>query len=258
MFLRPPALGFSSPPNPANPVTRWQALDDIIAAMEELNLVQRVAVWALPLIFAVTVHEAAHGWVADRLGDPTARQMGRITFNPLPHIDLVGTILVPIMMLSFTGFLIGWAKPVPVSVQRLHSPKRDMAIVAAAGPAVNLVMAVAWSLVLLLAHKLIHSAQVIAVPLLLMAVAGVFVNLVLMAINLLPVPPLDGGRIVTGLLPIRAARVFARIEPFGLIVLILLLMTGVVGIVLAPVVFGGIALLPGSELVLGILPTLFP
>jgi len=226
--------------------------------MDELTLVQRVAVWALPLIFAVTVHEAAHGWMADRLGDPTARQLGRITFNPIPHIDPVGTILVPLLMLSFTGFLIGWAKPVPVSVRRLRSPKRDMAIVAAAGPAVNLLMALVWTAVLLLAHQLIHSAQAVAQPLLLMAVAGVFVNLVLMAINLLPVPPLDGGRVMTGLLPMAIARVYARIEPFGMIILILLLISGVVGMILGPVVFGAIQLLPGSDLVLGILPTLFP
>ncbi len=226
--------------------------------MEELNLVQRVAIWALPLIFAVTVHEAAHGWVADRLGDPTARQLGRITFNPIPHIDPIGTVLVPLLMLSFTGFLIGWAKPVPVSVRRLHSPKRDMAVVAAAGPAVNLAMALIWTFVLLLSHRSIHALQSVAEPLLLMAVAGVFVNLVLMAINLLPVPPLDGGRVVTGLLPMAAARVYARLEPFGMIILILLLVSGVLGMILGPVVFGAIRLLPGSELVLGILPTLFP
>ena len=226
--------------------------------MDELNMVQRVAVWALPLVFAVTVHEAAHGWVADRLGDPTARKLGRITFNPLPHIDLVGTILVPMLMLAFTGFLLGWAKPVPVSVGRLRHPKRDMAIVAAAGPAVNLLMAIVWSIALLIAHNLVHSLPAIAVPLLLMAIAGVFVNLVLMAINLLPVPPLDGGRILTGLLPLPMARVFARVEPFGLIILIVLLITGVVRWILGPVVFGAIELLPGTDLVLGILPSLFP
>ena len=226
--------------------------------MEELNLVQRIAVWALPLIFAVTVHEAAHGWVADRLGDPTARQLGRITFNPIPHIDPIGTVLVPLLMLSFTGFLIGWAKPVPVTVRRLRSPKRDMAVVAAAGPAVNLAMALIWALVLVLSHRSIHALQSVAEPLLLMAVAGVFVNLVLMAINLLPVPPLDGGRVVTGLLPLAAARVYARIEPFGMIILILLLVSGALGMILGPAVFGAIRLLPGSELVLGILPTLFP
>ncbi|MGB5199797.1 MAG: site-2 protease family protein [Sedimenticolaceae bacterium] len=226
--------------------------------MDELTLVQRIAVWALPLIFAVTVHEAAHGWVADRLGDPTAREMGRITLNPIPHIDPIGTLLVPLLMLTFTGFLIGWAKPVPVSVRRLHSPKRDMAIVAAAGPAVNLIMALGWSVVLLIAHSLVHTQQFLAVPLLLMAVAGLFINIVLMAINLLPVPPLDGGRILTGLLPLKAARVYARIEPFGMIILIALLISGVLGMILGPVVLGSIALLPGSDLVLGILPALFP
>jgi Zn-dependent protease len=226
--------------------------------MDELNMAQRVAVWALPLVFAVTVHEAAHGWVADRLGDPTARRLGRITFNPLPHIDLLGTILVPLLMLTFTGFLIGWAKPVPVAIRRLRHPKRDMAIVAAAGPAVNLAMAILWSLALVLAHHLVHALPAVAVPLLLMSIAGVFINLVLMAINLLPVPPLDGGRILTGVLPQPAAGLLARIEPFGLFILIALLVTGVVGMVLGPVVFGTIQVLPGTDLVLGILPALFP
>ena len=226
--------------------------------MEELTLVQRIAIWALPLIFAVTVHEAAHGWVADKLGDPTARKLGRITLNPLPHIDPVGTLLVPILMLTLTGFLIGWAKPVPVSVARLGSPKRDMAIVAAAGPGVNLLMAFIWSLVLLLAHSLVHSMQAVAIPLLLMSVAGVFVNLVLMAINLLPVPPLDGGRVLNGFLPNSVSRLYLKLEPYGLFILIALLITGVVGAVLGPVVIGTVQLLPGSAQVLGILPILFP
>ena len=226
--------------------------------MEELTLVQRIAIWALPLIFAVTVHEAAHGWVADKLGDPTARKLGRITLNPLPHIDPVGTLLVPVLMLTFTGFLIGWAKPVPVSVGRLGSPKRDMAIVAAAGPGVNLLMAFIWSLVLLVAHSLVHSMQAVAIPLLLMSVAGVFVNLVLMAINLLPVPPLDGGRVLNGFLPAGVSRLYLKLEPYGLFILIALLITGVVGAILGPVVLGTVRLLPGSDQVLGILPILFP
>jgi Zn-dependent protease len=226
--------------------------------MDELNMAQRVAVWALPLVFAVTVHEAAHGWVADRLGDSTARRLGRITLNPLPHIDLLGTIVVPLLMLTFTGFLIGWAKPVPVAVERLGHPKRDMAIVAAAGPAVNLLMALLWSLLLLVAHNLVHSLSTVAIPLLLMSIAGVFINLVLMAINLLPVPPLDGGRILTGVLPQPASGLLAQVEPFGLFILIALLVTGVVGMVLGPIVFGTIQLLPGTDLVLGILPALFP
>jgi Zn-dependent protease len=225
--------------------------------MEELTLVQRVAIWALPLIFAVTVHEAAHGWVADRLGDPTARSLGRITFNPLPHIDPIGTLLVPTLMLIFTGFLIGWAKPVPVLPSRLRSPRRDMAIVAAAGPAVNLLMALVWSLLLLLAHSLVHTAQLVAIPLLLMSVAGVFINLILMALNLLPILPLDGGRVISAFLPARIAEAYARIEPFGLIILLGLLVTGIIGVILRPVIVGAIQVLPGSELVLGILPSLF-
>lgn len=226
--------------------------------MEELTLVQRIAIWALPLIFAVTVHEAAHGWVADKLGDPTARSLGRITLNPLPHIDPVGTLLVPILMLTFTGFLIGWAKPVPVAMNKLHSPRRDMAIVAAAGPGVNLLMALIWSLLLVLAHNLIHSLPAVALPLLLMSVAGVFVNLVLMALNLLPIPPLDGGRVVNGFLPAGLSRLYMRIEPFGIFILIGLLLTGLIGAVLMPVIAVSVSLLPGSAQVFGILPVLFP
>ena len=226
--------------------------------MEELTLVQRIAIWALPLIFAVTVHEAAHGWMADKLGDPTARKLGRITLNPLPHIDPIGTLLVPTLMLITTGFLIGWAKPVPVAVARLGSPKRDMAIVAAAGPGVNLLMAFIWSLLLLLAHSQVHDMQMIAIPLLLMSAAGVFVNLVLMAINLLPVPPLDGGRVLNGFLPAALSRLYLKLEPYGLFILIALLITGVIGTILGPIVIGAIRLLPGSDQVLGILPILFP
>jgi Zn-dependent protease len=161
-------------------------------------------------------------------------------------------------MLMFTGFLIGWAKPVPVSVDRLGSPRRDMALVAAAGPGINLVMAFAWSLVLLFAHSLVHTAHAVAIPLLLMAVAGVFVNLVLMAINLLPIPPLDGGRVLNGLLPDGLSRLYLKLEPYGLFILIALLISGVVGAFLGPLVFGAVQLLPGSAQVLGILPVLFP
>lgn len=226
--------------------------------MEELTLVQRIAIWALPLVFAVTVHEAAHGWVADKLGDPTARKLGRITLNPLPHIDPVGTLLVPMLMLTFTGFLVGWAKPVPVAFNRLRSPRRDMAIVAAAGPGSNLVMAVLWSLVLLVAHNLVHTVQAVALPLMLMAAAGVFANLVLMAINLLPVPPLDGGRMLNGFLPQGLSRLYMKLEPFGIFILIALIMVGVVKVLLWPVVIGGIVLLPGTELVFDRLQDLLP
>lgn len=224
--------------------------------MDELGLMQRLAVMVLPLVLAVTVHEAAHGWVADKLGDPTARQQGRITFNPLVHIDLVGTVLVPMAMLMFTGFLFGWARPVPVDFSRLRRPRRDMVWVALAGPGANLLMALAWSVLLMLSHQLVHVAQWLALPLLGMAVAGVFINLVLMALNLLPVPPLDGGRVMVGVLPMALARVYARIEPFGFIIIVLLLVGGLLGAIIGPVVFGMVDILPGSQLVRGILPAL--
>jgi len=225
--------------------------------MEELSLVQRLAVVALPLIFAITVHEAAHGFVAWKLGDDTARRLGRITVNPIPHIDLVGTILVPVAMVLLVGFAIGWAKPVPVDFTRLRSPRRDSALVAVAGPGVNLLMALIWSIVLVVAQHSLHAVHAVAYPLLLMAGAGVFINLMLMALNLLPVPPLDGGRILVGLLPLGAARVLAGIEPYGMFILIGLLATGLLGTILWPVIQGALLFMPGSQLLPVILPVLF-
>lgn len=224
--------------------------------MEELNLIQKIAIMALPLILAVTLHEVAHGWVADKFGDSTARSLGRITLNPLKHIDPVGTVLVPLGMLLLTGFMFGWAKPVPVDFRRLHNPKRDMIWVALAGPGANLLMAIIWSLLLVLAHNSVHSAQWFALPLLGMAVIGVVANLGLMVLNLLPVPPLDGDRVMVGILPLGLARIWARLEPYGIFIVIGLLFTGILGAILGPAIFGLVALLPGTELVLGILPTL--
>ena len=225
--------------------------------MEAFTLVQKMAAIVLPLIFAVTLHEAAHGWVADKLGDSTARQLGRITVNPLRHIDWFGTILLPMLMMAFTGFLFGWAKPVPVNMSRLRNPRRDMVWVALAGPGANVLMAILWSLLLLLADSsLIPGA--LALPLAAMAVAGIFINLILMALNLLPILPLDGGRVLAGVLPAALARLYARIEPFGFFIIVGLLVAGLLGKVLTPVIFGGINLLPGTELVFGILPVLLP
>ena len=225
--------------------------------MEEFTLVQKMAAIVLPLIFAVTLHEAAHGWVADKLGDSTARQLGRITVNPLRHIDWFGTILLPMLMMAFTGFLFGWAKPVPVNMSRLRNPRRDMVWVALAGPGANVLMAILWSLLLLLADSSL-TPEVLALPLAAMAVAGIFINLILMALNLLPILPLDGGRVLAGVLPAAVARLYARIEPFGFFIIVGLLVAGLLGKVLTPVIFGGINLLPGTELVFGILPVLLP
>jgi Zn-dependent protease len=225
--------------------------------MDELSLVQRLAVVALPLIFAITVHEAAHGYVAWLRGDDTARRLGRITINPLPHIDPIGTVLVPVAMVLFFGFAIGWAKPVPVDVMRLKSPRRDSALVAVAGPGANLLMALLWSLVMLASQHFLHSAHTVAYPLLLMAGAGVFINLMLMTLNLLPVPPLDGGRILVGLLPLPVARVVASLEPYGMFILIGLLATGLLGAILWPIIQVALLFMPGSELLPVILPVLF-
>ena len=225
--------------------------------MEGFTLVQKMAAIVLPLIFAVTLHEAAHGWVADKLGDSTARRLGRITLNPIRHIDWFGTIFLPMLMMAFTGFLFGWAKPVPVNMVHLRNPRRDMVWVALAGPGANLLMAILWSLALL-ATEMPAMPEWMVLPLAAMAVAGVFINLILMALNLLPILPLDGGRVLAGILPQAIARLYGQIEPFGFFIIVGLLVAGVLGQVLTPVIFGGINLLPGTELVFGILPVLLP
>lgn len=205
--------------------------------MLDFSLPQKIAIWALPVLFAITVHEVAHGFVASRLGDRTAQMMGRLTLNPLKHIDPVGTVLVPLAMLLLPGgFLFGWAKPVPIGYRNLGSPKRDMAIVAAAGPLSNLLMAVGWALLLRLSVELLHTLPWAAQPLFFMAQAGIAINLILMILNLVPVPPLDGGRVLTGLLPARQAAALGAIEPYGLMIVVALLLTGVLWRILQPVI----------------------
>jgi len=197
----------------------------------ELSLIQKIVIYAPPVIFAITVHEAAHGYAAKYFGDLTAFKAGRITLNPIKHIDLFGTILVPAITILLGGILFGWAKPVPVDFGRLRNPKKDMLWVAAAGPASNFLMAIFWALVI----KFSSSApEVIAYPLVLMAKAGIGINIVLMVLNLLPLPPLDGGRIAVSLLPMHLARPFAQLERFGFIILIALLFTGVLSKILDP------------------------
>ncbi|BBL70316.1 peptidase M50 [Methylogaea oryzae] len=207
------------------------------AAMEELNLIQKIAIWALPVLFAVTLHEVAHGWVAKLCGDDTARRMGRLSLNPLHHVDPVGTLLVPGFLLllgSFLpggGFIFGWAKPVPVSWNRLRNTRRDVALVAVAGPVANLLMALLWAMAIRLAVW-IH-VDFITGPLAYMGVAGIAINVVLAALNLLPLPPLDGGRIMTSLLPPRLAYKYAQIEPYGFYILLALVATNLLSYLLA-------------------------
>ncbi len=200
-----------------------------------MNTIQFLSVAILPMIFAITVHEAAHGWVASKLGDPTARQLGRLTFNPIPHIDPIGTLLVPTVMLVMGGFIFGWAKPVPVNMRNFQHPRRDMAMVAVAGPASNLLMALLWGLLWKLTILLSGMLGNFAVPLLLMAKIGIFLNLLLMVLNLLPLPPLDGGRVLTWVLPPRWASMLDQIEPFGIVILIALLYFGLWQKVIQPV-----------------------
>ena len=220
--------------------------------MDELTLVQRLAVLVLPVILAITVHEAAHGYVADRLGDRTARMLGRVTLNPLRHIDLLGTVLLPLGMYALTGFMFGWAKPVPVNPRNLSNPRRDMAIVAVAGPLSNLIMAILWSVAILVGGWLLPVTTWVGAPLVFMGAAGVLINLILLVLNMIPLPPLDGGRVLVGLLPAQLARVVSRVEPYGLFILIALLVTGVLGRLVLPFVVGAILLLPGSNVVLSL------
>jgi Zn-dependent protease len=230
--------------------------------MMELTLIQKIAVFALPVIYAITLHEAAHGYVARYFGDMTAAAQGRITLNPLKHIDPVGTILVPLVILLTSkllgggAILFGWAKPVPVNFAQLRRPKQDMLWVAAAGPGMNFVMAVFWALMIQLGHAL--GSGFASAPLMLMGAAGVFINVILMSLNLIPLPPLDGGRIAVSLLPVKQAMQFARLEPYGLFILLGLLFTGVLGIILWPLIgvfLGLVALVTGleSEQLLGLI-----
>jgi Zn-dependent protease len=204
------------------------------------DLIQTIAIYALPVIFAITLHEAAHGYVAKHFGDLTAYAQGRISLNPLRHIDMTGTVIVPLVLLLLSklfggsGMLFGWAKPVPVNFSSLRHPKRDMFWVAAAGPGANLLMAMFWALVLKFTISMPESAY--ALPMGLMGKAGIQINVVLMVLNLLPIPPLDGGRIAVSLLPHGLSHRFSRIEPYGMFILLLLLFSGILGIIMWPLV----------------------
>ena len=192
--------------------------------------IQTLLIYAIPVLFAITVHEAAHGWVASLLGDHSARMMGRVTLNPIKHVDLVGTIIVPAFLYFTAGFIFGWAKPVPVNFRALRSPKKDMLWVAIAGPMSNFIMATLWLIVVFVAIN--TGSQFLAD----MAQVGIQINLLLAVLNLLPLPPLDGGRVVSSLLPSKLAYQYDQLEPYGLFILLGLLFLGVFQTVILPIV----------------------
>jgi Zn-dependent protease len=209
----------------------------------EFSLVQKIIIWAIPVLFAITVHEVAHGWVALKFGDRTAQMMGRLTLNPLKHVDPVGTILVPGVLLLLGGFVFGWAKPVPVSFQNLRRPKSDMAWVALAGPTANFIMAIIWALVAKLGLMMAQSGTAIGEPMMFMGVAGVLINAMLMMLNLLPLPPLDGGRVLVSWLPGPMSWQVSRLEPYGFVILLALLFFGILSMILWPLVSSLLTLL---------------
>ena len=196
--------------------------------MAEMSLIQTLVVWTPPVLLAVTLHEVAHGWVARELGDDTAETLGRLSFNPLKHVDPVGTVLVPGLLYVLAGIVFGWAKPVPVNWDKLRNPRRDMALVALAGPLANVVMLLIWAAVAKLGLSYGQDYFVTT------GLAGIMINAVLIALNLLPVPPLDGSRVVSALLPAEMALQYGRIEPYGLIILLVLIGSGALSRLMEP------------------------
>ncbi len=205
--------------------------------MDEFSLIQKIIIWVIPVVFAVTIHETAHGWVALQFGDRTAQMLGRLTLNPIKHIDPIGTIVVPALLAMTTGFIFGWAKPVPVNDRNLRNPRKDMAWVALAGPFSNLIMAVFWSIIVLIG---LSYSDALAY----MGLVGIFINTILMLLNLLPLPPLDGGRILLSVLPGPLSWKLSRVEPYGFIILVALLYFGIIGMILWPLMSLFIGLLP--------------
>jgi len=204
--------------------------------MQSLSIIQTIAVWIVPVLLAITLHEAAHAWVASCCGDTTAKALGRLSMNPFRHVDPIGTLFVPIVTAVLSGFhfTFGWAKPVPISWHRLRKPRRDMALVAIAGPLANLLMAFVWALYAKLGTMVGVETSIVARYMLLTGMAGIFINFVLAFLNLLPILPLDGGRILASLLPLKIAKFYSYLEPFGFLIVAALLFTGVLGWMISP------------------------
>jgi Zn-dependent protease len=224
--------------------------------MEELHIIQKIVIMAPPLVFAIVFHEVAHGWVADKLGDNTARGMGRLTLNPISHIDLFGTILMPLMLFYVTDgrMVFGYAKPLPINPYNFKNPKKDMALSSLAGPGINLVMALVFAFLLRVVLSPLESLvpkqswDMIALPITLMLGYGVVINIVLAVLNLIPIPPLDGSRVVYWLLPSRPAAVYYRLEPFGTLILMALILFGALGKIITPVIRPLLSLLLGGDI----------
>ena len=224
--------------------------------MDGISTIQKIAVMAPPLVFAIVFHEVAHGWVANRLGDPTARNAGRLTLNPLPHIDLFGTIIMPLLLFLLTNgrMVFGYAKPVPINPYNFRDPKKGMALSSIAGPGVNLVMAVAFAVLLRVVLPLFEAFlprsvwEWFAMPTTMMFAYGVIINVVLAILNLVPIPPLDGSRVVYWLLPPEQGRAYYRLEPYGTMILLFLIGFGMLGRIIWPVIRPIIALLLGQDI----------
>ena len=223
---------------------------------EHLSTIQMISVMALPLVFAIVFHEVAHGWVANKLGDPTARNMGRLTLNPLRHIDPFGTVIMPLLLLLLTDgrFVFGSAKPVPINPYNFKDPKKGMALSSLAGPGVNMIMAILFAFVLRVVMPALEGTipksawDWFAVPVALMFGYGVIINVVLAVLNMIPVPPLDGSRIVYWLLPDRQAAAYYRLERFGMLILLALLGTGIIARVITPIIRPILFLLLGENI----------
>lgn len=213
--------------------------------MNQFTIIQQICIWALPVLFAITLHEAAHAYVAFRCGDTTAKMFGRLTLNPIKHIDPVGTIFMPLLIgfLTHFSFIFGYAKPVPINPSQFRNQRRDTILVAIAGPCANLLMAIFWALCYKIGSYLHPQTSMPALFLILTAQAGMIINLVLAFLNLLPIPPLDGSRVVSSLLPAKQSIAYSKIEPYGFIILIILVVTGLLGIILNPLISFSLTLL---------------
>ncbi|MDF1684570.1 MAG: site-2 protease family protein [Legionellaceae bacterium] len=213
--------------------------------MPTLSFIQTLAVWVVPVLLAITLHEAAHAWAAHRCGDSTAKMLGRLSMNPLRHVDLIGTLLVPlaVAVMSNFQFVFGWAKPVPINWNQLNKPRRDMALVAAAGPTSNFIMALLWAVLFKIGLILNPATSIFALYCVLTGQAGILINLVLAFLNLLPIPPLDGSRVLTSFLSPKHAYQYNKLEPYGFYILLALLLTHVLSWILSPLILGGMSII---------------